>query len=418
MGIEGSVVDAAERELVPLGSVLLATPRWTRDGGVATHVQASAKILADQGLDVRVLVARIESSEQVPGLPLYRCPELFNADAPMAIRLGNALAFDPDVIHLHQVDLPEIVQEMRASAPVVISAHVYSLCTAGVYYFRPGHECTRAHGPGCAVNLAFRNCAHTRNPKPLPARYRRTSQRAEAFRSADLVVSYSSSVDRHLATNEVTRRTIVPIPTTVIPRTASGHAARRRVLFAGRIVHEKGLDVLIRAARQVDAEFVVCGEGRRLDAMRRLARRCGVQDRFRFNGWLEPEELAQELADASVVVVPSLWPEPFGLVGIEALAAGRPVIASATGGIGDWLEHGVSGLCVKPGDVGELARALNDLLADPERQRAMGMAGRESVSRHFSAERHLECILEAYRQARLIWRSRQAAADPCASLTA
>ena len=54
--------------------------------------------------------------------------------------------------------------------------------------------------------------------------------------------------------------------------------------------------------------------------------------------------------------MPSLWPEPFGLVGIEALAAGRPVVASATGGIGDWLEDGVGGLMVPPGDPGALAR--------------------------------------------------------------
>jgi trehalose utilization protein len=65
------------------------------------------------------------------------------------------------VIHLHQVDLPDVVRAMRMSAPVVISAHVYSACTAGVYYFRPGHECTRAHGPGCVLNLIARGCAHT-----------------------------------------------------------------------------------------------------------------------------------------------------------------------------------------------------------------------------------------------------------------
>ena len=96
------------------------------------------------------------------------------------------------------------------------------------------------------------------------------------------------------------------------------------------------------------------------------------------------EQLAREFANASVVVVPSLWPEPFGIVGIEALAAGRPVIASATGGIGDWLEDGVCGLCVPPGDAGALARALNELLADPERQDAMGAAGKADRRARFS----------------------------------
>jgi glycosyltransferase involved in cell wall biosynthesis len=382
---------------------------------VSAHVQTSAAILARHGLDVRVLAARIESSEDVPGVTLYRCPELFNADAPMATRIGHALSFGPDVIHLHQVDLPDIVREMRVSAPVVISAHVYSACTSGVYYFRPGHECTRAHGPGCVLNLIARGCAHTRNLKPLPARYRNASRRAEALKNADLVVSYSSSVDRHLAANGLIRRQIVPFPTTIAPKVGSGHATRRRVVFAGRIVHQKGVAVLIRAARDVDAEFVICGDGRQLEAMRRLARRTGVEGRVSFKGWLSSDQLAEEFANASVVVVPSLWPEPFGLVGIEALAAGRPVVASATGGIGDWLDDGISGLCVKPGDVHELAGALNELLADPERQRTMGMAGRQAVNTRFSPERHVAAILDAYRRAHATWQSQTASAQSALS---
>ena len=384
-------------------SVLMGLPRWTRDGGVAAHVQTSAAILARHGLDVRVIAARIESGDRPAGVTLYRCPELFHEDVPMDVRIGEALSFGPEVIHLHQVDLPDVVRAMRTSAPVVISAHNYPACSAGGYYFRPGQECTRAHGPGCIVNMLARGCAHRRNPKSLPTRYRNASRRAEALEHADLVVSYSSSVDRHLAANQLPRRKIVPISMTIVPEPDTSDAARRRVVFAGRLVYDKGVDVLIRAAREVDAEFVICGDGRLLEPMRRLARRCGVERRVSFKGWLSPERLAEEFASASVVVMPSLWPEPFGLVGIEALAAGRPVIASAGGGVGDWLEDEVSGRCVKPGDVRDLVQALNQLLDDPERRRTMGRAGREAVARRFSAERHFAAIIEAYREARAAW---------------
>ena len=162
------------------------------------------------------------------------------------------------------------------------------------------------------------------------------------------------------------------------PRTT---ALARRVVFAGRVVKPKGLGVLIRAMRAVDAELVVCGDGMQLTAMRRLARRVGVERRVRFRGWLDAEQLAQELADASVVAIPSLWPEPFGLVGIEALAAGRPVVASLTGGIPDWLEDGVTGFGVQPGDVRALARALDELLADPARQQADGRGRQQDGGR-------------------------------------
>ncbi|HEX5851765.1 MAG TPA: glycosyltransferase family 4 protein, partial [Solirubrobacteraceae bacterium] len=276
-------------------------------------------------------------------------------------------------------------------------------CTSGVYYFRPGQECTRAHGPGCAVNLIARGCAHTRQLQALPASYRRTSRELDALRHADLVVAYSSSVDRHLAHNGLTRRRVVPLFSTMAPIPGAGHEGRRRVVFAGRLAAPKGIDVLLRAARDVDGEFVICGSGWQLEPSRKLARKLGIEQRVTFRGWLAAQELAQELADASTVVVPSLWPEPFGLVGIEALAAGRPVVASATGGIADWLEHGVSGLLVEPGDAPALARALNELLADADKQRAMGAAGREAVSRRFTPESHIAALLEGYREAREHW---------------
>ena len=105
-------------------------------------------------------------------------------------------------------------------------------------------------------------------------------------------------------------------------------------------------------------------------------------------GGSEPEELAREFAEAAVVAVPSLWPEPFGLVGIEGFAAGRPAVGSATGGIPEWLEHGVSGLTVPAGKVRPLADALGQLLDDEPRRRAMGEAGREIVASRYSLASH------------------------------
>jgi glycosyltransferase involved in cell wall biosynthesis len=386
-------------------SVLLGTPLWGRNGGVAAHVEASATLLARHGLRVTVLAARVDRGEQVPGVTICHSPELFNRNASIDRRLGDALASHPEAIHLHQLDDPEIVDALRGSAPVVVSAHAYTACTSGVHYFRPGHECTRPHGPGCVPNLTVRGCAHVRDPRPLPSSYRQAARGLDALKRADLAISYSTSVDRHLAVNGVARRAVVPLFTTMVPQAGSGHATRRRVVFAGRIVRPKGVGVLIRAARAVDAELVICGDGFQMNAMRRLARRLGVERRVNFTGWLGAEDLARELADASVVAIPSLWPEPFGLIGIEALAAGRPVIASSTGGVLDWLEDDVTGLCVRPGDVRGLARALGELLADPERQRVMGTAGRKMVATRFSPERHVAALLEGYRTARSTWQA-------------
>jgi glycosyltransferase involved in cell wall biosynthesis len=392
-------------DVTSLDSVLLVTPRWTRDGGVGTHVEASAHALAQRGLRVEALAAQVDDDRRTAGVNIFHQPELFNSQAAMEVRVGEALARRPAVIHLHQVDDPELVDFLRTRAPVVISAHGYTACPSGVYYFQPGQECTRAIGPMCIPNMLLRGCAHTRDPRALPAKYAHATRALRALERADLTVAYSTSVDRHLAANGLTRRAMVPLFTTMDARTGSGHDSRRRVVFAGRVVKPKGVDVLIRAAREVDGEFVICGDGRRLGAMRELARTCGVADRIGFRGWLAAQQLAEELAQASVVVIPSLWPEPFGLVGIEALAAGRPVVASATGGVSDWLEDGVSGTLVPPGDAPALARALNELLEDPELQRSMGAAGRKAVESRFSRERHVTELVRAYATARAWWKS-------------
>ncbi|HEX3911262.1 MAG TPA: glycosyltransferase family 4 protein [Solirubrobacteraceae bacterium] len=400
-------------------SVLILTPRWTRDGGVATHAMTSAEALARAGLRVTAAAARIDERAEIPGVALHHSPRLFDASASPEQRLAGALSSEPQLIHLHQFEEPETVEFMRASAPVVISMHGYTAaCASGVHYFRPGQECGRAHGPGCVPNLLLRGCAHTRDPRWLPASYRRAGEHLRALLAADLVLSYSSAIDRHLAVNGVQRRGVIPLFTTMVPRPGSGHETRRRVVFAGRVVAPKGVEVLIRAAREVDARFVICGEGRRLAATRKLAARLGVAERVEFPGWLGVEQLAGELGEASVVAVPSLWPEPFSLVGIEALAAGRPVVASETGGIRDWLEPGVNGLGVKPGDVSALAAALNELLADPDRQAQMGRAGQQMVAARFSRERHVEALIEAYRTARATWRDSSAAGTPASETAA
>lgn len=393
----------------PGDSVLMVVPRWVRDGGVLAHIEASTRALLGAGMRVSVLAARVDEDFLPAGVTVHVSPELYDRRAPLERRLGGALSSDPTVVHINQLGDPEVVARLRRIAPVVISAHGYVACTSGVHYFRPGEACTRPHGPGCVPNLL--RCAHTRNPLRLPGQYRLASSERSALRACDLAVSYSSAVDAHLAQNGIAQRRIVPYFPTVEPARPSQRAGGRRVMFAGRVVPSKGIGVLIDAACGLDAQVVVCGDGWQSAAMRKLARRRGLEHRVEFRGWLAPRELAQEFADASVVAVPSLWPEPFGIVGIEGFAAGRPAVASDTGGVRDWLEHGVSGLAVPAGDAAALARALGELLDDPARRDRMGAAGKATVESRFSAERHLAAIGEAYDAARAHWESERSSSS-------
>jgi glycosyltransferase involved in cell wall biosynthesis len=382
-------------------SVLIVTRVWGRDGGIATHVSASAALLSAAGVKVDVVVAQLEPGSERHGCTVHHAPRLLDPQATPSERLGAAAELRPDFVHMHEVEDLELVRALRPRAPVVVSVHGYSLCTSHVYYFGPGERCTRAHGPGCIPNLAFRGCAHRLDPRPLPRSYRGATHSRAVLRAADIAISHSSAVDAHLEANAVSSRAIVPLFPTITPAPDAERA--RRVVFAGRVVPAKGLPTLIAALAPLDAELVVCGEGWQLDGVRRLVARRGLEDRVAFRGWLPASELARELAQASVLALPSLWPEPFGLVGIEAMATGRPVVASATGGVADWLRDGSTGLLCRAGDSSDLMAKLRTLLDDPELRARMGAEGRRDVAARFTPQRHRRGLLDAYRQARARW---------------
>jgi type III pantothenate kinase len=107
---------------------------------------------------------------------------------------------------------------------------------------------------------------------------------------------------------------------------------------------------------------------------------------------VDHDRLASFYAGARFAVVPSRWPEPFGMVGPEAMARGRPVIGFAAGGIPDWLDDGVTGLLVPPGDIGGLTRAMDRLLGDPALTAAMGRAAAARVDRELTHRSYIDAL--------------------------
>ncbi|MCG8925850.1 glycosyltransferase [Lentzea sp. CC55] len=171
---------------------------------------------------------------------------------------------------------------------------------------------------------------------------------------------------------------------------AAPRTGRRRIVSVGRFVPRKGFDDLIAALPLVrDAELVIAGgppdlkadpEARRLLARAEL---CGVADRVRLVGQVARADMPALLRSADVVAcVP--WYEPFGIVPLEAMACGVPVVASAVGGLTDTVVHGVTGVQVPPRDPRALGRALCELLLNPSRGFAYGIAGKDRVDAKYT----------------------------------
>jgi glycosyltransferase involved in cell wall biosynthesis len=368
-------------------------------------VTASAAALERAGHDVVLAVG-----ERDPAVPLHSEVRVI---AGLGAKETSGTARDafrreisrvrPDVVHIQQLADPAVVPVARAEAPVVFNVHNFVVCTSGAKYFRrPGQACHRAHGGGCMVNLVTRGCAHTRDPRPLARMYRRTSRMIAALRSADAVVGHSRYLLDQLRLNTIKRTSFVPLFLFPQPK-PSPVPNSRRILFSGRVTANKGVDTLIRAAAGLDAELELCGDGWWIPQGRKLATRLGMADRVAFRGWMSPTELSDAYRDATVVAVPSHWPEPFGLVGLEAMAHGRPVVGSDAGGIPEWLSDGESGLLVPAGDADALGRALAELLDDGDRCARMGAAGAARVDSDFSERHYMKALRETYEAACNHW---------------
>lgn len=315
--------------------------------------------------------------------------------------------FDPDVVHVHGPTLPRELEHLRSSFPLVHGLHDFGFaCASGSKYFRSGSECRRSHGPGCLTLGPAQGCPHRLDPRPLFTQYRRIEVDLPKLRRGAAVVAHSRYVADVAVANGIPVSSLTTVPHGVqrSPEPPPLSDARTAV-FAGRIVPDKGLDVLIDALARIGGlwdELVVIGDGWDVGRCRRLAAKRGVDARVTFLGHRPAAEVRAAMVRARVVVVPSRWPEPFGLVGLEAMAEARPVVASRTGGIPEWLDHGATGLLVEPGDPDGLARAVAQMLERPETAAAMGIEGWRRVAR-FSPEAHLARLDAVYERAVLAY---------------
>jgi glycogen(starch) synthase len=181
------------------------------------------------------------------------------------------------------------------------------------------------------------------------------------------------------------------------------------VLYAGRFEGRKGTDVLLKAipalcAKHRRARFILVGEDRILPGgttlageFRALHRRAEFRDRVIFRGEISDEKLETSLAQCDIFVAPSRY-ESFGLVFLEAMMFGKPVIGCRAGGMIEVIDEGITGLLAEPGDPISLGAALDELLSDAAKREALGKAGRERYLQHYTREKLTDRTLEFYRQ--------------------
>ena len=184
------------------------------------------------------------------------------------------------------------------------------------------------------------------------------------------------------------RPLIAPMPIKPDLFQPGGVRAENTLLFVGKLNVQKGIEDLCRALvlmRSRPMLEIVVGVGSAPDDMRDLVQSLGLADRLRWFPLLPQAQLADRYRSCTALVVPAME-EGLGLVAAEALLCQTPVVAFASGGITDLIEHQRSGVLVPPGDVAALARALDELLARPDRGASLGAAGRPAMLAMFGPQ--------------------------------
>jgi glycosyltransferase involved in cell wall biosynthesis len=395
---------------------------WTsrQVGGAETYLSRSIGAFVLAGHEVLLCCESDEPDDRPrfsvsPGVSTLSVGELGAATI-----LDRVREWDPDVIYVHGLSDPTFEEQVQSLAPAVLFAHAYyGTCISGnkAHQFPVIQPCSRRFGPACLALYYPRRCGGL-NPSTFVNEYLRQRSRQRLLERYAAVLTHSEHMRqeylRHGAAGgrvfncSVTTTNSATTPPFHAPQIAADRVRVPHLVFAGRMDPLKGGGQFLRAAAIAHTQLgsplrlTLAGDGSERDNWERTARDLASRHAglsIHFTGWLGPAGVARLLATADILVMPSLWPEPFGLIGQEANRQGVPVVAYATGGIPEWLTDGVNG-CLAPGDPPTddgLADALARCLSDRPRHRAMRRAA--VIAGHSRPDDlHLAAVLDVLRE--------------------
>ena len=407
--------------------IQVATDTWGLVGGSERYAGEVVSALVERGHTVSVLAGRSLGAamdrvgprpavpvDLAPGYGAHRptAPELDELEACVRRRAPDVLL----VLSLRSLRAARRLASLRVPTVRFVQDHTL-FCPGLNKLYADGSPCTTSLGATCLEQYYLRaGCTgHRREQHQHPwldgttGVAKKLEELDLASRSARLLVASrymrrelitaGQAPDRVHVLPYFTRSNSPHLPSTPLP------ASTRRFLEAddtplvfcpARLaLPDKGVDLLIDALGLAGSTLraVIAGDGPAEQELR--ARAAPLGPRVHFAGWLDAGSIESMYARADLVAFPSVWDEPFGLVGLEAMAHAKPVVAFDVGGVGEWLRDGGTGRLVPRGDVTALAGALGELAQDPDRARRLGAAGRASLAREFDRERHLD-QLEAH----------------------
>jgi len=349
--------------------ILYLSDRLSERGGADQHLLQVMAWAVEAGHSVTLACGRIDDGVGLNDhIEVVRVRGLAIAIASTA-RLGGLppLLKAADVVHVQNVMNPVALELAASTGRALVTVQDHRV-------FCPATGKTLPDGSPCTEGMADDICS----PCLPDGSYRErtldlTRARLETLRGVRLVVLSTWMADELAAVGHPAAEVIPPWVEIGAKKAASGS----HLMLGGRLVHHKGVLDALKAWREAGTslELRVAGEGpleSQLEDVQHL-------------GWLGQPALRRELRAARALLFPSLWQEPFGILGVQALAEGTPVIVAGSGGTRAWSDVGC--LRVPAGDVGAMAEAIVRFARDPDAARMIGEAGRQMVAERFGRAR-------------------------------
>lgn len=302
----------------------------------------------------------------------------------------------PDLLFVHRCLSPSMMKALRQSKiPLVRMVHDHSVwCLRGTKMYPISRKVCPCKAGLCCL---FPGLAFFKPGGGLQwPHYFRHKKLLYIDQESDLLIAPSAYMKNELILQGYPEENIrivhPPVLTTPLPSISSEPI----LLYAGQVIRGKGIDCLIRAMSLIKSpcQLIVAGTGSFLDDCKRMTIALGLQEKVQFQGKVPQKELQKLYQKSTIGIVPSIWPEPFGMVGPEMMQQGLPVVAYASGGIPDWLEEGRTGYLVPPLSIEPLAEKISFLLEHPQLAKSMGEAGKKKALVDFSLPRYIQQIEE------------------------
>ncbi|WP_191760438.1 glycosyltransferase family 4 protein [Komarekiella delphini-convector] len=308
------------------------------------------------------------------------------------------------LVHIHS---PDLLLGITGKCPVVFTVHNHSTyCPSGTKYLAgQGVVCERNFSYlGCTWGKVVDGCG-SRRPQRAVKEFLHSQQVLNILNNLKItVVANSNYVREQLIKNGVSSEKIITLrcgtsvpPIGTKPLSLEIHQ-NHRILFVGRIVPDKGLEWLLKTLVHTNPRIHldIAGEGWDKLRLEKLASSLGLNNRITWHGWCEADKLNTLYQQCFAVIFPSVWPEPAGLVTLEAYARYRPVIASAVGGIPEHLRDRETGILVPANDIKKLADAITELDTDYQKSRQIGEQGHAFLMKELTMDVHVKHLQEIY----------------------